>query len=95
MRNYNKVRYNKYLKYDIKTVIQSRLQLQTVRKSLLSNFGIKDPSLDKIIDLDFLSRFNTWDEQKRTGFILELGGPVNVEKTQSFIQNSINKKYDN
>lgn len=68
----------------ISDVIAIRTRLQTVQSSLTKEFGIKDPSFNKVTSADLLNKYKTWEESKKHQFLVTLGGPMNYEKTKRY-----------
>lgn len=72
-------------KLDITDVISGRLNLQTVQKTMVTNFGVKKPTLSYLSTADFLTQYHTWEPETKDSFLNLLGGPVNYERTKWFI----------
>jgi len=90
----NKQSYNKPININITHVIRERLQLQSNREILHRKFNIKTPDLITVTKPSFLvNEFSKWDDFKKKSFLIILGGPTNINKTDYFIKNLI-KKYN-
>ena len=72
---------------ELETIINKRIKLQTVQKSLETKFGLKFPTLNKIKSAQFIEQYSSWDQTKRKSFAIELGGPINVYYTKNYLEN--------
>lgn len=82
-------------KLEVTEVIKQRLNLQSVNRRISDNYKITAPSLDKFTKSDFLRQFNSWADDRKTSFLIELGGPTNIKRTRNWIFNLINKSKEN
>lgn len=82
---------NKYMSFAIDSIIQANLELQTTQREL-TKFGFKSFSFKVFENPNFLNRYNSWDEDKRSSFLKLIGGTVNFKKTKFFIE-SLSLKY--
>ena len=76
---------SKYINYPIDSVIQANLEMQAIQREL-TKFGFKNPSLNAIKNENFLSTYNSWNEDKRNIFLKLIGGSANYKKTKTFIE---------
>lgn len=95
-----KIMYNNQRKSDldisktrISDTINLRMKLQSVQKNIRVNFNI-DPDFNNITSSKFLSNYKNWDEIKKHHFLMEIGGPMNFEKTKRYF-NFLDKQYSN
>jgi hypothetical protein len=82
---------NKYMSFGIDSIIQANLEMQTTQREL-TKFGFKNFSLKLLENSNFLNRYNSWDEDKRSSFLKLIGGTVNFKKTKFFVE-SLPLKY--
>lgn len=74
---------------ELTEIIKQRLNLPTVKRNLLTNFGVDVDVIDDLFkgkNLKLIQNFSTYDKNK---FIIELGGRANFNKTQRYINENI------
>ena len=73
-------------KIDIENVINQRLKLQNVQRSLTSLHvqGLTDAS--QLKSYKFIDFFNEMETDKQKSLLVILGGPANLKKTNDFIK---------
>lgn len=72
-------------KLEITEIINQRLNLQSIQRKISNNYKIVVPSLDKFVQPDFLKQFSGWADDRKTSFLIELGGPTNIKRTRNWI----------
>lgn len=82
-------------KAEMEVLFKSRFVLGAVQRAFETKFNIPFISLEKVKSPEFLSTFQTWDEMKKRGFIIELGGPANFKHTQNYFNNLIKATFPN
>ena len=82
---------NKYMSFAIDSIIQANLEMQATQKEL-TKFGFKNFSFKSLENSNFLNRYSSWDEDKRSSFLKLIGGTVNFKKTKFFVE-SLPLKY--
>ena len=82
---------NKYMSFAIDSIIQANLEMQAIQREL-TKFGFKNFSFKLFENPNFLNKYYSWDEDKRSSFLKLIGGTVNFKKTKFFIE-SLPLKY--
>lgn len=82
----------KFFNYPIESIIEANLQLQTVQRSLSQQYKIFNPQVNTITCERFINLYSSWDEKKKSEFIITIGGKVNFKKVKYFFDQKIEEK---
>jgi len=82
-----KKKINFYQSIPIEKIIENNLSLQTIQRTLVNEFGVKNPNYTNLTSLNFLKFYDSWNEEKRNKFIKTIGGVVYFSKVKRFLEN--------
>lgn len=74
--------------YDIEDVIKSNLSLQSISRTLESDFGFKNLEFNNVINKS-LKCYQTWSQDKKDKFIKTIGGKANFKKTKTYLEGKL------
>lgn len=74
--------------YDIEDVIKSNLSLQSISRTLESDFGFKNLEFNNVIDKG-VRYYQTWPQDKKDRFIKTIGGKANFKKTKAYLESKL------
>ncbi len=74
---------------NIENIIIQRLQLETNRRILWTEFDIQFATLEKLQTEEFLNLYKRWDNSTRNKFIVVVGGRTNFNKTQDYFDKKV------
>lgn len=78
--------------FNIEDIIQANLSLQTIQRTLKSNFGLNQFDVRTVFNPKYINVYKSWDENKQKLFISTIGGKANFYKTKNFIEQKINEE---
>lgn len=74
--------------YDIEDVIKSNLSLQSISRTLQSDFGFKNLEFNNVIGRS-LKCYQAWPQDKKDRFIKTIGGKANFKKTKAYLESKL------
>lgn len=73
--------------FNIESIIEGNLALQTVTRTLQNEYKIYNPNLKLLTSEKFIKNYNSWPGSKKENFVRLVAGKANFRKGQSYFTN--------